>query len=182
MPKKIPRCNSTRRQELSMIKEIKELTSELQIKSLGDWVVSFSQSKVPVVDSRPVEKSSTRITPFKSHSGGRERRRIEILASIWGFADSPITSGAPPWSGVSTRKNDRTAKAGAQQRVIVRFNQRHRKSRREPRDSANAPSVRQLLRSRQFIDWEKGRSCSWRRNCGCCRTRTVRGSIGDSRD
>ena len=43
--------------ELGMVKEVEEFCSELEIQPLGDVGV-LQQSRIPIVDTRPVEKAA----------------------------------------------------------------------------------------------------------------------------
>src|ERR1700758_5260350 len=63
--------NSARRQELSMIEQIKEFTAELEIKPFSDSSV-LDQGEVPIVYSGPVEKTPSGIA-FEAHCGRRKR-------------------------------------------------------------------------------------------------------------
>ena len=71
--------NSARRQELSVIEDVKEFSAELQIEALRDLGV-FQQRKIPVVDSRPMEKSPPGIA-LRAQCGWPERRYREKLAT-----------------------------------------------------------------------------------------------------
>jgi hypothetical protein len=71
-----------------MIEDVKKFTTELQVEAFRDPGV-FKQSKIKVVDTRPMEVPATCIT-LRAQSGGPERGRIEVLATrlSWVFDDN----------------------------------------------------------------------------------------------
>ena len=139
--------NSAWGQELSVIEQVKELAAELEIKTFADPRV-LNQRKVPIVYARPVEESPPSV-PFKTYGRRRECRGIEILAS--GISRVLNNYGAHLIGGVNG-KNNGTTECGPQQGMVVRFNQRNGKARRESCDPTDRPSVRQRRWSPQFVD------------------------------
>src|ERR1700757_4833508 len=102
-----------------MIEKIKELPAELEAESLGDFSV-LNQGKVPIVDSRPMEKSPAGIA-LETNCRPCKSRRIEILAAR---LSRVLSDNASHLIGSIHGKNNGTAKCGAEQRMVVRFNQR----------------------------------------------------------
>ena len=130
-----------------MIEEIKELPAELQVEAFGDAGV-LEQSKIKIVDSGSMEETAAGIA-FRAQRRGAKRRRIEILAA----GLSRVLDDN--WANLIGRvhgKSDGTAKAGAQQGLVIGFNQRDGEAGGKARDAADASAIGQRFWSRQLVD------------------------------
>lgn len=125
-----------------MVEEIEKFTTKLQVNPFGNLRV-FEESKIPIVDSRPVEKPPPGVT---LGAQGRRTKRCgtEVLASGLpriGYVERPDKIWSVYWKG------DGPAKTSTEQGLIICFDNRYRKAGREARDAANGPTVRQSFRT-----------------------------------
>src|SRR5580700_3461465 len=146
--------DSARRQKLRMIENVKELRPELQAHAFRNRGV-LQQRHVPVVEPRPVEPPPRRVALLAQRRIRESRRTKELVARRRLPRIGLLERSRNVWS-IDAERN-RSAKRSPQQRLIIPFYQRDRQASREPRYSANGPSIRKPLRPSQQIEGQQVR-------------------------
>lgn len=143
--------NRSRRYELGVIPDVKQLGTELQNKTLAELSV-FDDSEIPIIDAGAVEEAPVRRALLA------ERRSLERTSSKeqTGTGTCRISriqglDGSNKIGGIHVKRN-RPAEVSAKQGLIVRFDDGDGKAGGKTRDTADLPAIGEFLRTGQHVN------------------------------